>query len=186
MNQLPTILKKARQALDLTQEDVAKKLGISQRAYAFYEDEANGRLPKRKRMEDLGKVLHIPIKTLLKLHSEGIEENASTPEADQPQQKADTVLTGAHVTLQDYINKIDEHNAFLQYVIKNGLVSLEANLARGQQEIKEQILVTATAAVQQLTGQVPGVSVPLTTGGKGIGGKKKAVDGDGKNKDQKP
>lgn len=145
MNQLPTILKKARQALDLTQDDVAKKLGISQRAYAFYEDETNGRLPKRKRMEDLGKVLDIPIKTLLKLYSEGVEENPSTEEV--PKQNGATVLTGS-MTIQDHIaiiearrleavaraeeikamyNAVQQEKGVLYDIIKENLTQLMAN-----------------------------------------------------------
>jgi transcriptional regulator with XRE-family HTH domain len=80
LNQLPTILKKARQALDLTQEDVAKRLGISQRAYAFYEDETNERIPKPKRLAQLGEALDIPIKTLMKQYGSGIEENNTAEE----------------------------------------------------------------------------------------------------------
>lgn len=82
MNQLPTILKKARQALDLTQEDVAKRLGISQRAYAFYEDENNDRIPKPKRLAELGKVLNIPIKTLMAHYASDSEENATDKEVN--------------------------------------------------------------------------------------------------------
>lgn len=110
----------------------------------------------------------------------------------QPPDPATVILPTGDVkrTLADYIAIIELYNKTLSSAINAGLIDLknslkesEANLARGQQEIKEQILVTATAAVQQLSGQVPGVSVPLTGADKGIGGKKKVKDGDGKSKD---
>lgn len=114
MNQLAPILKKARQALDLTQEDVAKRLGISQRAYAFYEDENLERMPRAKRIKELGKVLNIPVRTLMQHFNAEIEGESSThvqekPVAESQSIKAsDTLLTGAHVTLQDYINELKD------------------------------------------------------------------------------
>lgn len=108
------------------------------------------------------------------------KEYSNNVEANHTKLNKALPLGDINFTVKDYIDKVEQHNEFLQYVIKNGLVSLETNLARGQQEIKEQILVTATAAVQQLSGQVP--AVPMQARGKGVAGKRKEVDGDGKGK----
>lgn len=62
MDQLITILKKARTAKGLSQEDVGKKIGITQRAYAFYED--GTRRPKWPRLKEIGDFLGIDEKIL--------------------------------------------------------------------------------------------------------------------------
>lgn len=133
--------------------------------------------------------------TLKELEEKELTHKDLPFQVDKVDDPATVILPTGDVkrTLADYIAIIELYNKTLSGAINAGLIDLkntlkeaEANLARGQQEIKEQILVTAMAAVQQLSGQVPGVSVPLTGEDKGIGGKKKVGDGDGKNKDQKP
>lgn len=89
MNQLASILKQARAALNLTQEDVAKKLGISQRAYAFYEDETREQMPRAKRIKELGKILNIPVKTLIKHYNSELEEHTSIIVKNEPDQPKD-------------------------------------------------------------------------------------------------
>lgn len=98
------------------------------------------------------------------------------------------LLTGAHVTLQDYINKIEEHNVFLQYVIKNGLVSLEANLKTGQHELKEQIFVSTDALAQQLEGISVGLAAQsknqeAAKTGKDVSGRQVRNDDKGKTRE---
>lgn len=157
MNQLPHILKKARQALDLTQEDVAKKLGITQRAYAFYEDEQLNKIPKPKRLAELGKILNVPINTLLKVY-EPVE--GKTSENGESADHLDTPLPPGNIvrTLADYISMIERFNKTMSDAIAAGLISLKL----GQEQMKEQIAVLG----DDLNNQLEGISVGLAAASK--------------------
>jgi transcriptional regulator with XRE-family HTH domain len=177
LNQLPQILKKARQALGLTQEDVAKKLGITQRAYAFYEDENNDKIPKPKRLAQLGEILSIPLNTLLAYYEKEVEENTSIQRKQEPTpETTDTPLPSGNAsrTLADYIAMIERYNTTMSAAITAGLI----NLKEGQQQLKEQI-VSSSAALAKLieahTVAAPGLS---PQGGKRL--KKAKEDGKGK------
>jgi transcriptional regulator with XRE-family HTH domain len=61
----------------MSQKEVGDKLGISQRAYAFYED--GTRVPKWSRLLELGSILGIEKKRLLELYDEDVETNDSIP-----------------------------------------------------------------------------------------------------------
>lgn len=211
MNQLPIILKKARQALDLTQEDVAKRLGISQRAYAFYEDETNERIPKPKRLAQLGEVLNIPINSLMKHYSNGVEDKTAEEEEEH------SPLPGT-VTLQDHIAvlKANHENAkqellkaqqekdrlltiieknltLLAEVIKEGRIEarqIAANLNQGQHQLTEKLVQVEDNIVQRLGGLYQSLKGGEAQEAPGSVKKRSVSSGgrgsnDGKSKDQK-
>jgi transcriptional regulator with XRE-family HTH domain len=198
LHQLPTILKKARQALDLTQEDVAKRLGISQRAYAFYEDETNDRIPKPKRLAQLGEALNIPINTLMRHYSNGIEEKIAEKE-----EAINTNPLPGSATLQDLLNEKDqrikdieasrqkiesllaEANEEKRQLIatlrenmrlqEQQLKSMEANLVRGHDEIKGLLFSSNKYWEDVLIGEVG-----LLSGKRKVVGKKAGISRPGK------
>lgn len=71
MDQLFTILKTARAKTPYSQKDMGDKIGISQRAYAFYED--GTRRPKWPRLKKIGEILGLNEEELWKVHSENVE-----------------------------------------------------------------------------------------------------------------
>lgn len=137
LDQLPVILRKARQALDLTQEDVAKKLGITQRAYAFYEDEERKKIPKAKRLADLGKILNIPVQSLLKYYNAEIEAETSKSEVEKAipkglekeikdigQHLEKVVTTAPRSDHAAYIKLLEENDRFFKTEYHSLLLSL--------------------------------------------------------------
>lgn len=163
----------------LTQDEMAEKLGIKRSTYQYWEKKT----PGVDKLKQVARVLGKSESYFLT----GNDENIGKQDPDP----AEVILPTGDIkrTLADYIAIIELYNKTLSSAINAGLIDIknnlkeaEANLARGQQEIKEQILVTAMGAVQQLSGVVPTAHVPLTKAGKGSGGKKKVVDDNGKNK----
>lgn len=88
------------------------------------------------------------------------------------------------ITVKDYIDKIEEHNGFLKYIIRNGLVDLKSSLGQGQQELMEQLQVQTTNIRQHvntlLAKRVVKPPESLSKEGKGLGDKAKSKDGKGK------
>lgn len=106
----------------MSQEDVAKQLGISQRAYAFYED--GNRNPKPQRLKEIAKILEIPSSQLISLYSSELEQNV-------PRITLDEALPdgGVKRTLRDYVEIIEKHNALLYKFADETIIKALASIA---------------------------------------------------------
>lgn len=103
MDQVATLLKKARQKKGLTQQEVADKLGISQRAYAFYED--GSRAPKTQRLLQLGNILGIPHSKLITSSSSNLEQNVPHGTLDGVDEE-DLKNRGKQIRLEASVNVV--------------------------------------------------------------------------------
>ncbi|OJW53652.1 MAG: hypothetical protein BGO55_00795 [Sphingobacteriales bacterium 50-39] len=124
----------------MSQQDVGDKLGITQRAYAFYED--GRRIPKWPRLQELGAILGISRKDLLAAY-EGIEQNDTDDEGvgNSELKKVLTLMAEAYR---------DQAKAFAAQteILKN----IEKNMARQESQAKiETNLNEALAGIETLS-----------------------------------
>lgn len=100
MNQLSDILRQARAKLKLTQQEVADKIGTSQRSYGFYED--GKRNPKITTLNKIADVLSLDKAKLGKLITSELEQkvpfgisqtlNEPEPTYNRPREQDLTIL----------------------------------------------------------------------------------------------
>lgn len=150
MNQLITLLKDARGKRGLSQEEAGKLIGISQRAYAFYED--GTRTPKWPRLKELGKALGID-EAKLWIAFTGNSETFVSNDGNDEESNEDGELTHGQIlsflarSLERY-SKAHEHQAETIRIQASILEEIQKRMAR-ESSLQEVLAGVETIADRQ-------------------------------------
>lgn len=130
----------------MSQEDVAKAIGVSQRSYSFYE--SGDRIPRPKILEAIVKALDIPKENFIsKIEQIDVENDKRILPPGKKQ-----------ITLDDYMDEVEkrnqvlsDQNAFLQRMMESSL----SVLVSGQDSILAYLKANVDAEAEKASGGDP-------------------------------
>ncbi|HLI91962.1 MAG TPA: helix-turn-helix domain-containing protein [Puia sp.] len=168
MDQLSDILKSARNSKGFSQQYVADQLGISQRAYGFYEE--GRRTPKWPKLKKIASILGLDQNEMLRMHAQILEldvTNSTAGEGGEEEPTAREILMEmarartAHEKSYDTLARIIERQTSILELIKSDMArqssldDIKANLkdlAEGREDLEANVFAAIHRASERFLG----------------------------------
>jgi transcriptional regulator with XRE-family HTH domain len=122
-------LKELREARNLTQSELAEKIGVKMRQVQRYE---GGAVPRPEKMKALNRVFGFDFYSVMDGDLKGRKDYPPSDELNRVLPMGDLKITlGDYLRkVEDNVRKVEEHNAFLQKLISDKTEAIDQNLKK--------------------------------------------------------